>query len=198
MKDFNDFLNEDELTADQKSFLKINCVSWQRDHEGFVSCFAITCSSYISGTGKLPVKFKKAGAFILASSNLTTLEGSPDTVDKDFACNWNNFLIDLKGAPKIVGQNFRLLGCSDLESLEGCPRRIGADFIIKDNKKLKSLLGGPTHFKGELHIVNCPSLNKEEAELDHELIKLWWKSKLSLKEFKKKYYGAIKMNKYDL
>ena len=112
---------------------------------------------------KLPVKFKMVdGYFDISNNNLTTLEGCPRIVTKDFNCSKNklnslfdgpteagefdcshNTLKNLSYAPKEVKGSFN---CSfnELTSIKGSPRTIKGHFNCSDNK-LVSLKGGPKY-----------------------------------------------------
>lgn len=112
---------------------------------------------------KLPVKFKQVdGYFDISNNNLTSLEGCPKTVARDFNCSRNkltslfdcpvevgefdcshNSLKTLSYAPKEVRGSF---DCSynELTSITGSPRTIKGHFKCNDNK-LTSLKGGPQY-----------------------------------------------------
>ena len=59
---------------------------------------------------KLPdiLKYIKVvgGNFHCGNNNLTSLQGSPESVGKDFYCSRNNNLISLQGSPENVGGDF--------------------------------------------------------------------------------------------
>lgn len=112
---------------------------------------------------KLPIKFKMVdGYFDISNNNLTTLEGCPKIVTKDFNCSKNklvslfdgpteagefdcshNNIKTLSYAPKEVRGSFN---CSfnELVSIKGSPRTIKGHFNCSDNK-LASLKGGPKY-----------------------------------------------------
>lgn len=114
---------------------------------------------------KLPVKFSMVdGYFDISSNELTSLEGCPKVVTKDFNCSKNklgslfegpseagefdcshNSLKTLSYAPKEVKGSFN---CSynDLISIKGSPRTIKGHFNCSDNK-LASLKGGPKYIE---------------------------------------------------
>jgi hypothetical protein len=97
---------------------------------------------------KLPVKFGTVGGDFQCMASLrmpsavmpclTSLEGAPTSVGKNFACNWNK-LTSLEGGPSFVGGYFY---CYDnqLTSLQGAPSSVGSDFSCGGNK-LTSLEG---------------------------------------------------------
>lgn len=113
--------------------------------------------------GKLPVKFKLVdGYFDISNNRLTSLEGCPDIVTKDFNCSRNNLdslfegpdkvgdfdcsfnsLKSLSYAPKDVKGYF---DCSNnqISSLKGSPRTIRGYFKCASNK-ITSLKGGPKY-----------------------------------------------------
>ena len=89
----------------------------------------------------LPIYFNRVvGYFGCYNNELTSLEGAPREVGRDFIC-FSNKLTSLEGAPEKVGGNF---DCSHnkLTSLEGAPERVGGDFNCAYNN-LTSLEGAP-------------------------------------------------------
>ena len=90
---------------------------------------------------ELPLTFNKVtGIFDCDGNNLTSLEGSPQSVGGYFYCH-NNNLTSLKGSPIEVSDQF---DCSQnkLTSLEGSPESVGGGFYCEYNK-LTSLEGSP-------------------------------------------------------
>lgn len=95
--------------------------------------------------GRLPVKFKVVnGYFDISHNRLTSLEGCPERVGKDFNCSHNR-LDSLLGAPIKVGD----FDCSDNEllSLSYCPKEV-IGFFSCSNNKLTSIKGSPRSIKG--------------------------------------------------
>ena len=93
----------------------------------------------------LPVKFKSVdGYFDISNNALNTLEGSPETVIKDFNCS-SNSLESLVGAPYKVGD----FDCSNnkLNSLSHCPKEVNGFFDCSNNEIL-SIKGSPRTVKG--------------------------------------------------
>ena len=87
-----------------------------------------------------------SGDFRCGYNQLTSLEGSPQTVDGVFECVKNE-LKSLKGSPQTVGLHFRCFD-NQLTSLEGAPVTVGGTFYC-DNNQLTSLEGAPqTLLKG--------------------------------------------------
>jgi hypothetical protein len=78
--------------------------------------------------------------FSCTSNKLTTLEGGPEYVSGNFFCS-DNKLTTLKGSPKSVGGNF-YCGDNKLTTLEGSPKSVGGNFACDDNK-LTTLKGSP-------------------------------------------------------
>jgi hypothetical protein len=146
--------------------------SWLKEHS--INNYMISEDFYITVQGnvnlherlngsKLPVKFKMVdGYFDISNNNLTTLEGCPKTVTKDFNCSKNklnslfecpvevgdfdcshNQLKTLSYSPKEVRGSF---DCSfnELTSIKGSPRTIKGHFNCSDNN-LASLKGGPQY-----------------------------------------------------
>ena len=101
---------------------------------------------------KIPLKFNKVSKhFNCDHSNLTTLEGSPESVGWGFWC-YSNQLTTLEGCPKKVGTSF---DCSEnkLTTLEGCPKEVVGDFNCAWNK-LTTLKGGPEEVGGSFNCSN--------------------------------------------
>jgi len=103
----------------------------------------------------LPVWFQSieevTGSFYCSYNQLTSLEGSPETVGESFLC-YNNKLTSLEGGPQTVGGSF---SCSDnqLTSLEGSPQTVGGWFYCYSNK-LTSLVGCPQTVGGSFDCRN--------------------------------------------
>jgi hypothetical protein len=98
---------------------------------------------------KIPVKFGKVtGYFDCSRNQLTSLDGAPQSVGRDFFCA-DNKLTSLDGAPQLVGKGFH---CSDnqLTSLVGAPQSVGSDFDCSNNQ-LTSLKGAPQSVLGYFH-----------------------------------------------
>lgn len=100
---------------------------------------------------KLPVNFKTVdGYFDISNNNLESLEGSPESVLKDFNCSFNK-LESLFGAPYKVG-DFDCSG-NNLSSLSYCPKEVNGFFDCSDNKIL-SIKGAPRTVKGHFKCSN--------------------------------------------
>ena len=81
---------------------------------------------------RLPVKFKTVdGYFDISNNSLESLEGSPESVLKDFNCSYNK-LESLVGAPYKVGD----FDCSNnkLTSLSYCPKDVNGSFDCNENQ----------------------------------------------------------------
>jgi len=93
------------------------------------------------------------GDFICHNNQLTSLVGSPKSVDGSFWCGVNQ-LRSLKGAPTSVGGIFWCT-FNQLTSLEGAPKSIGenGDFVCYDNQ-LTSLVGAPKSVGGDFRCDN--------------------------------------------
>lgn len=146
--------------------------TWLKEHS--INNFIISEDLYVTVHGnvnlnerlngqKLPIKFKMVdGYFDISNNNLTTLEGCPKTVTRDFNCSKNkltslfecpidvgefdcshNQLKTLSYSPKEVKGSF---DCSfnELTSIKGSPRTIKGHFKCNDNR-LISLKGGPKY-----------------------------------------------------
>ena len=110
----------------------------------------ITKDMVEGGKLKLPRIKEVTGYFYCNKLNLTSLDGAPSTVGKDFNCFKNN-LTSLEGAPSTVGEDFI---CSDnnLTSLDKAPTSVGGDFNCNFNK-LTSLKGAPSTVNGDFACV---------------------------------------------
>ena len=101
---------------------------------------------------KIPVKFGRVeGYFWCHNNQLTSLEGSPQSVGRDFDC-YNNQLTHLEGGPRSVGGYF---SCSNnqLTHLEGAPRSVGGYFSCSRNQ-LTHLEGTPRSVGGYFNCSN--------------------------------------------
>ena len=107
---------------------------------------------------KIPVKFGEVtGSFICHSNLLTSLEGSPDIVDKIFNCSNNPYLTSLKGSPEKIGGSFDCRNNPKLASLEGGPKIV--DIIdCSENKSLTSLKGAPEEVYNDFDCYKNPKL----------------------------------------
>ncbi len=115
----------------------------------------------------LPIKFDVIdGYFSITNNQLTTLEGSPQKVAKEFNCS-NNKISSLFGAPQIVGdfncsknelkkdlsygpkEVYGYYDCSNnrLTSIEGAPRSI-VEYFNCSNNLIQTLQGGPKYVDG--------------------------------------------------
>jgi hypothetical protein len=85
---------------------------------------------------KLPVKFGKvSGDFDCGYNALTTLEGCPSYVGRNFWCGDNKKLTTLEGCPKYVGGYFYCSGNNKLTTLKGIEKcEIIDDFTCRFNK----------------------------------------------------------------
>jgi hypothetical protein len=82
---------------------------------------------------KLPVRFGKVtGYFSSRGNDLTSLEGCPASVGRDFYCS-NNQLSTLEGGPRKVGGHFFCYN-NQLTTLEGCPTEVGGRLWCQNNQ----------------------------------------------------------------
>ena len=90
------------------------------------------------------VKFGVVKKHFWCENNLlTSLEGAPQSVGRDFDCSYNR-LTSLVGAPQSVGKSFYCYN-NRLTSLVGAPQSVGRDFVCSYNR-LISLEGAPQRF----------------------------------------------------
>jgi hypothetical protein len=101
---------------------------------------------------KIPLKFNKVSKhFNCNNNNLTTLEGSPESVEWSFWC-YSNQLTTLEGSPKKVGDSFDC-AWNKLTTLKGSPDSLNGDFFCYNNQ-LTTLEGGPTYVGGYFDCKN--------------------------------------------
>ena len=91
-------------------------------------------------------------------NDLTSLEGSPHTVDRCFDCSYNK-LTSLKGGPHTVGGEF-LKVRTKIHGWEDSPRTIGDSFDCSNNN-LTSLEGSPHTVGGNFFCHNNNSTSLE-------------------------------------
>lgn len=94
---------------------------------------------------------------------LKTLEGSPVYVGGNFGCDGCRSLKSLKGAPEEVRSNFNCSDCVNLESLEGAPKEVGAGFYCSQCNSLTSLKGSPKKVGGYFNCRKCINLKTLEG-----------------------------------
>jgi hypothetical protein len=149
---------------------QVEIEKWLKEHS--INNYMISEDLYITvqgnvnlnqklNTKKLPVKFRTVdGYFDISNNGLTSLDGCPKTVTRDFNCSKNkltslfegpvevgdfdcsfNQLKSLSYAPKEVKGNF---DCSNnlIESIKGMPRTIKGFFNCSSNR-ISTLKGGP-------------------------------------------------------
>ena len=103
---------------------------------------------------KLPLKFGVVTLdFYCRNNQLTTLEGSPESVGGNFNCNGNN-LTDLKGSPKSIGGGFY---CSN-NPIESIFNNVDMDFIRAFNtfKVLKDRVIDLKRLKYVMELFDLP------------------------------------------
>jgi hypothetical protein len=180
--------------------------NWLNDHS--VSNFTVSTDFEVSVYGsvnlkgklkskRLPVAFKLVdGYFDISDNGLTTLEGCPTQVTKDFNCS-HNALESLFGAPTKVGdfdcsynklkdlsyapkELFGFFNCSnnELTSIKGSPRTVKGYFSCANNQ-IASLRGGPKYIDG---YFDCSNNNLETLfggpiTVSHDYICYWNKLK---------------------
>ncbi len=108
------------------------------------------CKAKLKGvqkTGQLPFKFTTVtGIFDVTGLNLTTLEGCPKKIKKEFICS-NNLLTSMAGAPVAANFNFRNNRITNLNHLgEICDKSLYV-YVDLENNPLTSLSGIPNDLK---------------------------------------------------
>lgn len=100
---------------------------------------------------RLPINFKLVdGYFDISNNDLTSLDGCPEQVTKDFNCSFNK-LESLFGGPQKVGD----FNCSNnlLKNLSYCPKEINGLFDCSNNE-LTSIKGSPRTIRGYFSCAN--------------------------------------------
>jgi hypothetical protein len=138
---------------------------------------------------KLPLNFNiVVEEFHCRDNQLTTLEGSPNTVGSTFSC-YNNNLTSLIGGPHTVGGDYHCYK-NQLSTLEGVPITIGGDLICSFNN-LTSTYAGEVDIEvnGIVRIENnqLPQLLQDNLNHINLILKyqrpfMIWNDDLSLNE----------------
>lgn len=125
----------------------------------------------------IPITFGHVrGGFTCWGTKITSLKGSPHTVDHTFMCNETQ-ITTLDGAPRTVGWDFMchdtpitsLVGmpqtvggnvwCDNtlITTLDGAPQAVGGSFMC-ENTQITSLDGAPRAINGEFWCRDTPKL----------------------------------------
>jgi hypothetical protein len=109
----------------------------------------VLLGSILGDLKQLPLTFNEViGLFSCRENNLTTLEGCPKKVGRNFKCSWNR-LTSLEHSPKIVGGDFYCGGNGHLTSLEGLENTyITGDLYVNKCIDLYSIKGFPKKVGG--------------------------------------------------
>ena len=122
-----------------------NIHNWSINSDGLIDVEGSVNLSFNKLT-KLPLKFGRITGFFYCHENkITSLEGGPIHVGKNYECS-NNRLTTLKGAPNQIFDNF-YCDNNQLTTLEYCPRQIGGNFHCYSNL-LTTLRFGPESVDG--------------------------------------------------
>ena len=100
--------------------------------------------------GKLPFKFGRVDGYFDCDgcTSLTSLEGAPQKVGRDFYCSNCTSLTSLEGVPQEVGGDFSCSYCHSLTSLKGSPQEVGRNFYCSNCPSLTSHEGAPKKIGG--------------------------------------------------
>ena len=101
---------------------------------------------------------KVEGNFTCSFASITSLEGAPEEVGKNFDCSDCAKLKSLEGTPEKIGGDFNCGNCRNLESLEGAPESVRGSFICSDCVNLESLEGAPKEVGVGFYCSQCNSL----------------------------------------
>jgi len=139
-KEFEDIIKRDFLQKQKASISSI----MSRIKDGVIDGPVFLSSLLLKELPDLS-KIKVTGNFICGGNILTSLKGSPHTVEGKFKCN-NNILSNLEGAPSVVNGDF---DCQRnmLTNLNGSPNTVGGTFNCESNN-LVSLEGAPSVVNG--------------------------------------------------
>ncbi len=122
-----------------------NIKNWSINSDGLVDVDGSVNLSYKRLT-RLPIRFGRiTGFFDCHENKITSLEGGPIYVGKNYECS-NNRLTSLKGAPNQIFDNF-YCDNNKLTTLEYCPRQIDGNFHCYSNL-LTTLRFGPESVDG--------------------------------------------------
>ncbi len=92
----------------------------------------VNLAAKLENLSKLPVVFNKVeGNFDISDNELTSLEGCPKVVLKDFIC-LKNEIKTLKGSPKQVDGNFIIIH-NHINSFKHSPKIVKGDYICSHN-----------------------------------------------------------------
>jgi len=120
------------------------------------------CNWDNKGLTEFPPNFVEVtGDFYCHTNQLTSLEGSPQTVGGSFSCE-DNQLISLEGGPQTVRGYFSC-DTNQLTSLEGSPQIVGGDFWCGINPLLTTLPIG-IQIGGYVYISRDQQQLKADAE----------------------------------
>jgi hypothetical protein len=92
---------------------------------------------------------------------LTSLKDGPEKVYNTYYCN-NCGLTSLEGSPKI-NYGFNCC-CNPIKNLKGASKKVNAKFICSYCPELETLEGCPEHVKGWFDCSNCPKLEFESLK----------------------------------
>ena len=83
------------------------------------------------------------GDFDCFINELTSLEGAPQKVGRNFNCSSNKNLKSLKGVPEIIGKDFE---CEYNENakLDYIPKSVGGHFLCRDCTKILKVVNKRT------------------------------------------------------
>ena len=113
------------------------------------------CNWDKKGLTEFPPNFVEVTGYFNCSRNqFTSLEGTPQIVERYFSCSHNQ-LTSLEGGPQTVGGDF-FCNNNQLTSLEGSPQTVRKQFYCEHNQ-LTSLEGAPKTLK-YLYCQNNPLL----------------------------------------
>ena len=117
---------QEEIQAEMDEY--INYIRSDTSEDGVYNGSIIIVPKFITDLKIYSFIKKVTGDFICHYTQLTSLEGAPQEVSRDFDCLGNPKLTNLKGAPEKVGRSFVCNYNPNLTSLEGAPQEVDGDF----------------------------------------------------------------------
>ena len=173
---FESLLDDDDIFLDPRNDKRI-VKEWIKNNYKITGKLTISDDFVVDCDGGVYVKNKSItsltngifrwgkveGNFTCSFTPITSLEGAPEEVGKNFDCSDCVKLKTLEASPEYVGGTFSCDGCRNLISLEGAPESVRCSFICSDCENLESLEGAPIEVGGGFYCCQCNSLTSLEG-----------------------------------
>lgn len=98
-------------------------------------------------------------------SQLESLEGCPQKINKEANFEFCEALKTLNGMPEVVDGSVNITGCKSLIDLTGAPKQVADSFTL-NNTDVVSLKGGPKQVGKNMNCMWCNSLESLEGAPD--------------------------------